>query len=83
MSDDIIHKGEISFFNYGNADFVDIPVTSNTLRDVGPMTVITPFKLTAKRAPTNLNLVETPKKGDKVPQWNNVDFHVEVKPKTR
>jgi hypothetical protein len=42
-----------------------------------------PFKLTAKRAPTNLNLVETPKKAEKVPQWNNVDFHVEVKPKTR
>ena len=31
MSDDIIHKGEISFFNYGNADFVDIPVTSKAL----------------------------------------------------
>jgi hypothetical protein len=81
MSDDIIHKGEISFFNYGNADFVDIPVTA--VRDIGPLTITMPFKLTAKRAPTNLNLAETPKKGEKVPQWNNVDFHVEVKPKTR
>jgi|LauGreDrversion4_2_1035121.scaffolds.fasta_scaffold1605095_1 hypothetical protein len=33
--DDLIHKGEIAFFNYGNADFVDLPVTTTTVpRDI-------------------------------------------------
>ena len=28
-NENYIHKGEVSFFNYGNSNFVDLPVPTN------------------------------------------------------